>query len=388
MNLQTLHKKTILLLGKSRAFTLEEFTQQMQAQEIELSTQMQEGVEYIIEGRMMTPYEQNTLDGLYEMKKYTFLRIDAIEVALAKSIDADVLLMSLKLSHDRERLKSFLQNSALSDELFLRLLSMYQWGDEDFFESDANRDISAAFILRFYEQIERNHNVQYATTGFLHLIRETERSEVLEAIASLKPLALHPNMQEAIAQSGALSLAMQKRLYAQAEERILEALSYNKNLDISLVKEYKKEAHYMQNIAKNILLNSELFALLVESETLALALNESLTPSMQEEIYQRGKKELYYALALNDALDSSLVERLFSRDDRELEMALLANAATPKEILIEAYKEESNHEALAQNENTPIEILYQLQLDSRYERFVKTNAAFGRHIQSENIGWL
>jgi hypothetical protein len=58
------------------------------------------------------------------------------------------------------------------------------------------------------------------------------------------------------------------------------------------------------------------------------------------------------------------------------------------ELLKKAYENGQYHESLAQNENTPVEILYQLQLDSRYERYVKTNAAFGQHIQSENIGWL
>jgi len=44
-------------------------------------------------------------------------------------------------------------------------------------------------------------------------------------------------------------------------------------------------------------------------------------------------------------------------------------------------------EALAKNSATPIEILYQLQLDARLERIVKENASFGKHIQENNIGW-
>ena len=58
------------------------------------------------------------------------------------------------------------------------------------------------------------------------------------------------------------------------------------------------------------------------------------------------------------------------------------------EILNAAYEDSKNHMALAKNESTPIELLYQLQLDSRYERAVKTNAGFGKHIQTQNIGWL
>ena len=44
--------------------------------------------------------------------------------------------------------------------------------------------------------------------------------------------------------------------------------------------------------------------------------------------------------------------------------------------------------ALAKNRNTPAELLYQLQLDKRLERYVMENPGFGEHIQRENIGWL
>jgi len=43
--------------------------------------------------------------------------------------------------------------------------------------------------------------------------------------------------------------------------------------------------------------------------------------------------------------------------------------------------------ALARNEATPVELLYQFQLDSRLARAVKENASFGKHIQRDNIGW-
>ena len=61
--------------------------------------------------------------------------------------------------------------------------------------------------------------------------------------------------------------------------------------------------------------------------------------------------------------------------------SLYENKMMPIELLEEAYENNKYLEQLSQNESTPVEILYQLQLDSRYERFVKTNKAFGKHIQ-------
>ena len=70
--------------------------------------------------------------------------------------------------------------------------------------------------------------------------------------------------------------------------------------------------------------------------------------------------------------------------------AIAKNPALPSDIAQELFEtgDSAVLDTLSRNEATPVDILYQLQLDSRFERAVKTNAAFGKHIQSENIGWL
>lgn len=52
-------------------------------------------------------------------KKYEFMNIDTFGKLLAEEIDNETLLMSLKLSNDKVRLKSFLQNGCIDDALFL-----------------------------------------------------------------------------------------------------------------------------------------------------------------------------------------------------------------------------------------------------------------------------
>ncbi|MDP2893730.1 MAG: hypothetical protein Q8N78_05115, partial [Sulfurimonas sp.] len=190
MNLKELEDKKILLFGKSRAFSMDEFASQLKFHRISIVTQFEEDVSLVVEGRMMTPYEQNAGDALYKERSGSieFVSIDILEKELAKHIDANTLLMSLKLSRNKERLKSFIQNAMIDDELFFKLLKMYTWSSEDFFENDDNRDVSAAIIGRFYKNIERNHNVQYATSGFMHLISQTSNQELIETIAGLEPL--------------------------------------------------------------------------------------------------------------------------------------------------------------------------------------------------------
>ena len=387
MNLETLQSKNILMFGKPRAFSHEEFEAQLLHHKLTLVREYSEDISLIVDGKMMTPYEQNLSDELYEAKKIAVISIDELEKILASKIDTDVLLMSLKLSHNKERLKSFIQNPCIPDSLFFKLLKMYSWGGEDFFENDDNRDVSAAFISRFYENIERNHNVEYATTGFIHLVAQSKKREILEAITYLEPLSFHPKIMMAIAMSIYTDEKMQKRLHKKRDTNIDEALSYNKNLSKILIEKFLDDEKLAHNIAKNILLDNELFEKLQEFKV-SLAANTTLNKEMQNTLYKTEDNMIKKVLASNSNLDRSLLLLLLESGDKDILSALYLNRATPQNILQESYERGEYYDALAQNENTPVDILYQLQLDSRYERHVKTNAAFGKHIQSENIGWM
>jgi len=450
MNLDDLKNKTILLLGKSRAFSSEEFASQLKFHNIITTDEYTSDVASVIEGRMMTPYEQIASDDLYENKGVFSISIDVFEKELAKEIDEDTLLMSLKLSHDKERLKSFLQNTMIRDEFFLRLLKLYSWDKEDFFENDDNRDVTAALIARFFENIERNHNVQYATSGLMHLLVQTKNPKLIEAIAILEPLAqsLKSNTKDAnyniitaiathyatpksvlkmfikksnayvktlIAMRDDCDSLMQDILYKDSDAEVLRALTYNSSLDKKIIAMMIESGNslYISNIAKYISLDDELFKALVKLDSEALAHNESLSLEMQEGLIAFHKEDIKLALASNTHLHELVINELISEGSQEVSYAIYANISTPIKNLEEAYENSLNHISLAYNENTPacilkrlssstdakvlmglaknlstpIDIMYQLQLDSRFERAVKTNESFGKHIQSENIGW-
>lgn len=388
MNLKELENRAILLFGKSRAFSMDEFESQLKFHNIELLSEFSSDVMLVVDGKMMTPYEQNISGELYKehSQNIEFVSIDALERELASYIDANTLLMSLKLSRNKERLKSFLQNSMIDDALFFKLLKMYSWGGEDFFENDDNRDVSAAIILRFYQNIERNHNVQYATTGFMHLVSQTKSIELLYAILSLEPIRLNPNIQVAIARNVHCDDEMQELLFKTNDPNVLEAISLNRNLKPALIEEFLKDEKLGRNVAKNIKLTDELFELF-KTNRIGLALNKSLTLEMQKELLSYGDEEISYALALNNGIDEEILHLLLESTNEEIKSALYENSKTPRSILEEAYRNNKYCHEIAKNENTPVEILYQLQLDSRYARSVMENSAFGKHIQQENIGW-
>jgi hypothetical protein len=448
MNLSELHNKTILLFGQSRAFSADEFQAQLKAHKINLTREYNEDVILVVDGKMMTPYEQIQSEKLYEEKDTVFMAIDALEKELAKYIDADTLMMSLKLANDKKRLKDFLTNSMIDDELYLRLLKMYSWGGEDFFDNDDNRDVSAALIVRFYKNIERNHNVEYAALGLMHLVSQTKNEELIEAIFLLEPIqksllldskkanykiisAIATNysapknvlnmlvkksnsyIRTLIAMRKDCDEQMQIQLFESADEEVLEALSYNTNIAKTVVQKLLFNKKYAKNMAKYIKLDDELFELFIEKYPSEVAKNEFITYEMQKKLVSYCSREITMSLAKNEHLDKKIVMDLLSQELDGIRFALYENSATPQQSLEDAYENVSNHFALANNENTPthilkllaqsqdikvlkslaknistpVDVLYQFQLDSRLERDVKENPNFAKHIMSENIGW-
>jgi len=398
-----------------------------------------------------TPYEQNTSEELYKLysTKLEFISIDILEKELVKHINSDTLLMSLKLSHDKDRLKNFIKNSCLSDELFLKLLKMYKWNGENFFDNNDNRDVSAAIILRFYKKIERNHNVQYATSGFVHLISQTNNEALIKELFTLEPLqnsfdkdkndsnykiltaiAIHPLtpkdiLKKLIQKSNSyMKVLISIRqdcdeeilmlLYESMDEEVHEALSYNDSLTKEIVHKLLNYNKNVNNLAKFTKLDEDLFTLFANECLEDLALNESLDTSMQERLLLLNSHAVNIALASNTYINKNIIKKLLDKNSSDINSALYLNPSTPEAELEDAYKNVSNHVnlaynkntpkyilellakdtdikvlyGLAENPNTPVDVLYQLQLDARLSRKVKENPVFGLHIETKNLGWL
>ena len=96
---------------------------------------------------------------------------------------------------------------------------------------------------------------------------------------------------------------------------------------------------------------------------------------------------IFSALAQNTVLSLEHLETLFGLNRYAVELA--SNTSLVSQHLEALYQtsEPEILKALASNTSTPVEILYQLSLDQRTERAVKTNPAFGKHIQTYNLGW-
>jgi hypothetical protein len=414
MNYEVLSGKSILLLGKTRALNTEEFDTLLKLHKINRAGSYTDDVVLIIEGRMMNPYEQQESAHLYETQNIPIVELSSIEEWLCRSIEPNRLLMSLKLSRNQERLVDFLQNPYITDELYFKLLKLYDWKNEGLFDNDTNRDVTASIIGRFYEDLDRNHNVQYAMSGLAHLIERYGNAELINAIAELPPvvrelknpsdrslsgildaMALHSDTPENILRqlldgrakllAHREPLALEHELLALKDNEVNTILSQNATLSNKGAE--LLESSYPYLIAAHIALTDERFERLLEKNARYLAANTSLTLAMQQYLFDLREDAVYEALASNPTTLSGILEQIFEMGSYRTQLAMNSALSTEKLELLYTSGDNEVLSALAANPATPIEILYQLSLDQRFERSVKTNPSFGKHIQTHNIGW-
>lgn len=413
MNYEEYSGKSVLLLGKTRSLNGVEFETLLKLHAMSVVKSFDDTVALIIEGKMMNPLELQESARLYESHTVPIVDIGAIEKWLCGSIEPNRLLMSLKLSRDQDRLVDFLQNPYITNELFFKLLKLYDWQGEGLFDNDENRNVTAAIIGRFYQDLERNHNVQYAMSGLAHLVEKYGTRELITAIAELSPIAkelknpnepslkgvldamaLHRTTPESLLRlllkerayllAHREPLVLEQELLALRDETIAKILAHN----VTLSREGADmlEQKYPELIASFYPLDEVRFERLM-GEAVALASNNTLTVSMQERLMEMNDEAVLSALAHNTALSLEHLEKLFALNRYAVELASNTSLASQH---LEALYQTSQPEvlkALASNTSTPVEILYQLSLDQRTQRAVKTNPAFGKHIQTYNLGW-
>jgi len=414
MNYEEYAGKSVLLLGKTRSLNGGEFETLLKLHDMSVARSFDDTVALIIEGKLMNPLEREESAHLYELRAAPIVDITAIEQWLCGSIEPNRLLMSLKLARDHVRLVDFIQNPHITDELFFKLLKLYDWQGEGLFDNDANRDVTAAIIGRFYEDLERNHNVQYAMSGLAHLIEKYGNTQLINVIASLGPIAremkesrdpslcgvldamaLHPDTPETLLHvllkerarlvAYREPLALEEELLALDDEAVNTVLAQNRSL--SLGGADVLEEKYPELIAQFYPLDEGRFQRLFSGYSASLALNTTLTPSMQERLMGINDENVLSALANNTELLNEHLETLFALNRYGVQLA--SNPSLSKQQLEMLYHNANPEmlKALAANTSTPVEILYQLSLDQRTERAVKTNSAFGKHIQTTNLGW-
>ncbi len=388
--------KQFLFLGREGTFTKDEIARFLKKDGISMTKYLEEGVVAAIEHSSLNPVEEDISNDVYDAKIPSF-SLEAFEKLLSEGINDDELLMGIKLSNDQERIFRLLGNDNISEELFVKLLMMYEWHDEE--EDDRNDRDTIMFTLKRYIDIKPNEadllysyltlrrlateatnpKLLLALIGFQNfefLIRGKEKvtlretvarnehldKEVIGKLVSLREL----KVDVALACNGSVELSLLENLLAKNSEKINEALATNANIDDEIFSTLLgKEDKVIQLLLLSQIINVERLAL-IDSHGLDMKLfatlgaNECLESDVIDALTSRYNEELICHLAENDTLSVVQLKNIYAKGIvSSFEYIAINPAASVEmlEILYEKYDESAIRIALAHNRSTPEAIL-------------------------------
>jgi len=405
---------TALFLGRVTNFTPEELTNFLEAQGLNYADKyIGQDVALLVLSSMLTPLEEDLSYQLYDMG-VPDVTLNQFETFYTKYIKPNTLLMSLKLSNDQERLKRLLLNEAFTDEVFLKLFKMYDWRGDGLHESDDNRDVTIAFVKRFYRPDGfRDPAMIYAPTTIMNIAQESQDSDVLDAILTMPNHQVKvsrydthrpKNLRETIAFNEAVSQESIKRIlsyrdddidyflasnlalrepqqieiYSRGVEKVKIMLAYNSNLSNKL---FFKLLDGSDVIVKTLLsyqpMNSIRLEQIIDNPHIAyLGDNESVS-DIVEPLLELKNRELDFQLASNMALSKEMLSRLYKRYGLDIAKKLADNINIWDELSYEFYSSQDREliKILAKNPSTPKKILDELceKKDRELNKFLASN---------------
>ena len=388
--------KKFLFLGREGLFTQDEIARFLKKYTITMTKYLEDDVAVIIEPLNLNPVEEDISNDAYDKKVPSF-SLDAFEKLLSSNINDDELLMAIKMTNDQERIFRLLGNENISEELFVKLLMMYQWHDEE--EDNREDRDTIMYTLKRYIDIKPNEadlHYSYLTLRrlateatnpklllsligfpkFEFLIRGKEKVTLRETIARneyldkeviTKLVSLRDNkIDVALAGNATVETALLQTLLEKENEQINEALATNANIDNEIFKTLlTKEDKVVQLLLLSQKIDGERLAF-IDAQTLDDALlstigaNEHLDTAVIDALIQREHETLLCNLAQNRTLSNEQLEAIYEKGMNATLACLAMNAAMPVALLekfYSSYEEKDVQLALAHNPSTPESIL-------------------------------
>ena len=414
--LSTSAGKKFLFLGREGLFTKDEIVRFLKKYDITMTKYYEEGVVAVVEHHQLNPVEDDISNMAYDAKVPLYKLLD-FEKLLSEGINDDELLMVIKLSNDQERIFRLLGNENIKETLFVKLLSMYEWHDEE--EDDRNDRDTIMYTLRRYIDIKPNEadllysyltlrrlateatNPKLLLTligiqNFEFLIRGKEKVTLRETIARNEHLdnevisklvsLRDKKIDVALACNPSVELSLLQKLLAKESEKINEALATNENIDNEIFNTLLgKEDKVIQLLLLSQSIDRERLAL-VDTQVLDMNLfatigaNELLESDVIDELISRENEELICHLAQNDALSTVQLESIYVEGLRSSFEYLAMNPASPVDMLemfYNKYDDPAIRIALAHNKSTPEHILRAMFSSDEFEinKGLATNAS-------------
>jgi hypothetical protein len=370
----------------------------------------------IIQGYMTPVYLE---DEFYTLSKtgIEVLSIEEIEKEFSKNLDIDSILLAIKISKEKQRVINLLKNNYFNDEIFVKILKYYDWGNIGIYDSDDNRDVATAITSRFCNLTKLNHNIQHSPIGIYYTALETTNENLLEVIYNMpeykisdknaeqnQPLtlkevvAINPNTKKSIlmqilkdnklnelkclAQNGSLNKILKNKLFEINNDHITKNLITANNIEIQNIEAVLKNNELKVELLKSITLTSEIFDKLISSnlddtQFVYLASNQTLNTQQINTIFKHNIENANINLLKNKNCSIEKIEEFLNQNNKIYNIAIAHNENLKADIFekLLALDDLDISLSLSYNSNTPqniIKELYSKNIDSINE-FLSSN---------------
>ena len=394
-------EQKILFLGRESLFTHKEAQRYLKKYGLILTTRLEEGVVAVVEHHRLNPVEEDISYMAYD-QNIPLYKLEEFERLISHTLVDDQVLMGLKLSQDQKRLHTLIMNEHISDALFIRLLEMYKWSEDEDEDDNEDRGVVISTLRRFLDFKPNEEDLLYSSLTLKKLISQCSDFTLLYALLSFPNFRFMQKgkqwitLRETIATSSALDERTIEKLLRFREERVYFYLAANRIVPLKILKKlFERDSEDIyEALASNKAIDRELFVALLSRDEgvrrvllsyqsidrdyfemietvqlpiddyLFLGQNEQIDKEVISKLIEKGDDQILQVLARNTILSETLLTELYQRHNSLLYPSLALNTSTPKSILEELFQNNKEDavllRALAGNPSTPLAILQEL----------------------------
>ncbi len=370
----------LLFLGRESLFTHKEAQRFLKKYAITLTTKLEEGVAGAVEHHRLNPVEEDISCEAYD-QGIPLYKLEEFERLISHTLIDDQVLMGLKLSQDQKRLHTLISNTHISDALFIKLLEMYQWSNDEE-DNNKDREVVTATLRRFLEIKPNEEDLLFSPLTLKRLIGKSNDPALLYALLSFPDYHFRQKgkqwvtLRESIATSHFIDERVIQKLLRFRDDKVDFYLAANPSVSLPLLLDLfgRNREEISEALASNVAINNELFVKLLEKKDGARQVLLAYQPiDMQRfEMIEAEQipEEDYLFLAQNREMESAIIPLLIEKNNLQLLQILTENSTLPKEMLVKLYQKEEPklYPCLAANPTVPSAVLEKLYQDNKEQK--------------------
>ena len=376
--LSTSEGKSFLFLGREGLFTQEEIARFFKKYKISMTQNYEEGVVAVVEHHQLNPVEDDISNMAYDAQIPLYKLVD-FEKLLSEGINDDELLMGIKLANDQGRIFRLLGNANISNTLFVKLLSMYEWNDEEE-DNREDRDV-IMYTLRRYISIKPNEeDLLYSYLTLRRLATEASDPKLLLALIGFPNFEFlvrgkeKVTLRETIARNENIDNEVIQKLISLRKAKVEVALASNRSVPVKVLEGFSNKNSQKLNeaLATNTQISDSIFELLLSKEQSVVELLLLWQPIDRERMLLSEEKvldtALFAILGVNEKLEDDVVAHLSKSHNLLLLEYLASNPYIHEDVLVTIYQKalDSTMIPLAKNPSVPVD-----KLEEMYEKYAE-----------------